>query len=178
MNNFLTMRKPYFFTIVISLFITLTFLCPAHLQAQYSHALGIRIGGTSGVVGKYFYKPTIAAEGIIGTFGNGFSITGLLEKYEPVYNATGLYVYYGGGAHVAFYDGRSSNYSHFGREVDYRRHNNVGFGVNVIVGAEYRLPENIPIAFSLDLKPFIEVGSGGYVAVAPDPSIGIKFIFK
>ncbi len=171
-------KKSFFAGVGISLGILFNLLCTSPLQAQYAAALGVRIGGTSGIAGKYFYKPTIAAEGIIGTFGNGFSLTGLIEKYEPVYNATGFYVYYGGGAHLAFYDGRNSNYSNFGREVDYRRNNNVGFGINAIVGVEYRLPENIPISISLDLKPFIEVGSSGYVAVAPDPSIGIKFIIK
>jgi hypothetical protein len=147
-------------------------------KAQYNSAIGIRIGGTSGVAGKYFYQPTKAVEGIIGTFGNGFSLTGLIEKYSPVYNADGLYVYYGGGAHLAFYNGRNRYNSYFGREVDYRGDNGVGFGINGIIGLEYRLPEDIPIAISFDLKPFIEMGSGGFVSFAPDPSIGIKFVFR
>jgi hypothetical protein len=153
-------------------------LISSDLQAQYSSSVGIRIGGTSGITGKYFYKPTKAAEGIIGTFGNGFSLTGLMEKYSPVINAPGLFVYYGGGAHLAFYNGQNHYYSYFGRDVDYHRNNGVGFGINGIVGLEYRLPENIPISISLDLKPFIEMGSGGYVSFAPDPSIGIKFVIR
>ena len=156
----------------------LTFLLIAPAQAQYELAAGIRVGGTSGVAGKYFFKPDKAVEGIIGTFGNGFSVTGLLEKAIPFYNTEGLYVYYGGGVHIAVYNGKNSMYSNFGREVDYEKNNDVGFGVNGIVGLEYRLPENIPIAFSLDLKPFIEIGTGGRVAVAPDPSIGVKFIIR
>ena len=158
--------------------IILTFILAADLQAQYDLAGGIRLGGTSGVAAKYFYQPDMAVEGIVGTFGNGFSMTGLLEKSIPFYNTAGLYLYYGGGAHLAFYNGDDSRYSYFGREVDYRKDNDVGFGINGIVGLEYRLPENIPIAFSVDLKPFIEIGSAGHVAVAPDPSIGIKFIMK
>ena len=160
------------------LFIILTLLVRHDAHAQYTTALGVRIGGTSGIAAKFFYKTDMAAEAIIGTFGNGFSVTALMEKYAPIYNAEGLYVYYGGGAHLAFYNGKGSYYSNFGREVDYRRNNDVGFGINGIIGLEYRLPENIPIAFSLDLKPFVEVGSGGYVSVAPDPSIGIKFIIR
>jgi len=35
--------------------------------------------------------------------------------------------------------------SNFGREVDYEKNNDVGFGINGIVGLEYRLPENIPL---------------------------------
>jgi hypothetical protein len=158
--------------------IIVTCLFNLTLKAQYSAALGLRIGGTSGVDVKYFYKPTKAFEGIIGTFGNGISFTGLIEKYSPVYNAEGLYIYYGGGAHLAFYDGRSRYYSCFGREVNYYKNNDVGLGINGIIGIEYRLPENIPISFSFDLKPFIELGTGGYVTFAPDPSIGIKFIIR
>lgn len=149
-----------------------------YLPAKGTTELGIRIGGTSGATIKYFHKNNTAIEGIIGAFGNGFSITGLLERQQPFEGAEGLYIYYGGGAHLAFYNGRGMNSSHFGREVDYRTGNDVGIGVNLIVGLEYRLPENIPIAISLDLKPFIEVGSGGYVSAAPDPSIGIKFILR
>jgi hypothetical protein len=147
-------------------------------HAQYTTGIGLRIGGTSGLDVKYFYRPTKAFEGIVGTFGNGISFTGLIEKYSPVYNAPGLYVYYGGGAHLAFYDGKSRYYSYFGREVNYYKNNDVGLGINGIIGIEYRLPEDIPIAFSVDLKPFIELGTGGYVTFAPDPSFGIKFIIR
>ena len=148
------------------------------LRAQYSTGIGLRLGGTSGLDVKHFYKPSKAFEGIIGTFGNGISFTGLIEKYSPVYNAQGLYVYYGAGAHLAIYNGRSEHYSYFGREINYYKNNDVGLGINGIVGLEYRLPEDIPIAFSLDLKPFIELGTGGYVTFAPDPSLGIKFIIR
>ena len=138
--------------------------------------LGLRLGGTSGITGKYFFKPDMAGEGIIGFFGNGFSLTGLIEKNIPVYNAPGLNFYYGGGGHVAFYNGRDRYYGNFGRDINYRAGNDVGFGINGIVGFEYRLPNSIPVAFSLDLKPFIEIGTSGYTGFAPDPSIGIKFI--
>jgi hypothetical protein len=171
------MNRNLLMSIVIQSIILILFSVK-DLRAQYNTSIGIRIGGTSGVSAKYFYKPATAVEGIIGTFGDGFSVTGLLEKYSPVYNAAGLYVYYGGGVHIAFYDGNDNYYSRFGREIDYHKNNNVGFGVNGIVGVEYRLPEGIPIAISLDLKPFIEIGSGGYVACAPDPSIGLKFIIR
>src|ERR1041385_7156523 len=88
------------------------------MHAQSGSSIGIRLGGTSGVTGKYFYRPTKAVEGIVGTFGNGFSLTALLEKYQPFYNATGLYFYYGGGAHLAFYNGNDYHYGYFGREID------------------------------------------------------------
>jgi len=158
--------------------VLVTSLFVLDIKAQYSTAFGLRIGGTSGLDVKHFYKSSKAFEGIIGTFGNGISFTGLIEKYSPVYNAQGLYVYYGGGAHLAIYNGRSDHYSYFGREINYYKNNDVGLGINGIVGLEYRLPEDIPISISLDLKPFIELGTGGYVTFAPDPSLGIKFIIR
>src|SRR5690242_4095924 len=47
-------------------------------ERPYNTALGIRVGGTSGVTIKNFYSRKAAFEGIIGTFGNGFSLTGLM----------------------------------------------------------------------------------------------------
>lgn len=140
--------------------------------------IGLRLGGTTGVTFKTFYRSSQAFEGILGTFGNGFSLTGLIEKYQPVYNAEGLRVYYGGGMHLAIYDGRNSTYSYIGHEVEYYNQNDFGLGVNGIIGLEYRLPENVPLAVSLDMKPFLEFGSGGYVVGGMDPSIGVKFFIR
>jgi hypothetical protein len=146
--------------------------------AQYRTAIGLRIGGTSGITVKHQIMDKLYGEAILGSFDNGFSLTGLLEKNTPILDAEGLYFYYGGGAHIAVYNGREIYYSRFGREVKYRENNDAAFGINVIAGLEYKLPENIPIAISMDLKPFIEIGSGGYVAFAPDPSIGLKFTIR
>lgn len=164
---------------------TIFFVCAAATQSLaqngngqdlYRTAAGLRLGGTSGVTVKHFYRETMAWEGIFGMFGNGFSLTGLLEKHLPFEGAQGLRFYYGGGLHLAFYDGSPSRGT-FGREVDSRSGTDMGIGINGVIGLEYRLPDNIPIAISIDLKPFIEVGTGGRVAAAPDPSFGIKFIF-
>jgi len=50
----------------IILGIVLSSLFTTNLHAQYALAAGIRLGGTSGVSGKYFYKPDMAVEGIVG----------------------------------------------------------------------------------------------------------------
>jgi hypothetical protein len=153
------------------------FTCISNLDAnaQYSTALGVRLGGTSGFTIKHKYSSTMAFEGILGVFQNGLSVTGLIERQQSL-NVEGLYLYYGGGLHMAFYNG--SHYSRFGRDVNDTNSEGVGFGLNGIVGLEYRLPEDIPFAFSFDLKPFLEVGTGNYVGFAPDPAISIKFIIK
>jgi hypothetical protein len=154
--------------------IILTGISHLDANAQYTTALGVRLGGTSGFTIKHKYS-TMAFEGILGVFQNGLSITGLLERQQSL-NVEGLYLYYGGGLHLAFYNG--SHYSRFGRDVTDTNTEGVGFGLNAIAGIEYRLPENIPFAFSFDLKPFLEVGTGNYLGFAPDPAISIRFIIK
>jgi len=146
-------------------------------RTPYKTALGIRIGGTSGATIKHFFRPATAVEGILGTFGNGFSITGLVEKNAQAFDVEGLNWYYGGGAHIAFYNG-NRYYGLEGRHVRYRDNHDVGVGINGIIGMEYLLPDNIPVAFSLDLKPFIEIDSDGDVGVAPDLALGIKFLIR
>lgn len=147
-------------------------------QAPYNTALGLRVGGTTGVAIKHFYRPSVSIEGILGGFPNGFSVTGLVEKNTMAFNERNLSWYFGGGAHVALYNGRSSYYNRFGRELDYRGQNDVGIGINGIVGLEYIFPDDVPVAVSVDLKPFIEFSTGGHVGVAADPSIGIKFLIR
>jgi hypothetical protein len=146
-------------------------------RTPYKTALGIRLGGTSGVDVKHFFRPATAFEGIVGTFGNGFSLTGMIEKNAQAFDVEGLNWYYGGGAHVAFYNG-NRNYGFAGRDIHYRDSHDVGFGVDGIIGLEYYLPDDIPVAFSLDLKPFVEIDSDGDVGVAPDLALGIKFLIK
>ena len=163
-----------FFLLVALILFALVVFVDHSVNAQYT-AVGIRVGGTTGATIKHEYRPSMTFEGIVGGFSNGFSVTGLIEKNRIAFNERGLNWYYGGGAHVAVYNGRD-RYYRFGRELDYRANNDVGFGINGIVGLEYRLPDNVPIAFSLDVKPFFEITTDGYAGFALDPSIGVKFI--
>jgi hypothetical protein len=163
---------------IIVVVVLVNVVCVASVCAQsYTTALGLRVGGTTGVTLKHAIRPSTMVEGIVGGFSNGFSVTGLIEKHTLAFNERGLNWYYGGGAHIAVYNNRG-RYDRFGREVDYNRDDDLGLGINGIVGLEYRLPDNVPIAFSVDLKPFIEFTSGGNVGFALDPSIGIKFILR
>jgi hypothetical protein len=146
-------------------------------RTPYQTALGIRVGGTSGADVKHFFRPATAVEGIVGAFGDGFSITGLVEKNAQAFDVVGLNWYYGGGAHVSFYNGHPY-YNIGGRDIRYRDSHDVGIGIDGIIGMEYILPDNIPVAFSLDLKPFIEIDSDGDVGVAPDLALGIKFLIR
>lgn len=146
-------------------------------RTPYKTALGLRLGGTSGLDVKHFFKPATAFEGIVGAFGDGVSFTGLIEKNAQAFDVEGLNWYYGGGAHVAFYNGHRY-YGVYGRDLHYRDANDFGIGIDGIIGLEYMLPDDVPVAFSLDLKPFLEIDNNGDVGVAPDLALGIKFLIR
>lgn len=158
--------------------VTILMACAMAVSGQdYTTSLGARVGGTSGVSVKHFYSRNMAVEGILGFFGNGTSITGLLEKHQQAFDTKGLQFYYGAGAHVAFYNGKYYYRNGFWRDINYYDRREVAFGVNGVLGLEYTI-DDLPIAFSVDFKPFVEVGPGGYVGFSPDPSVGIKFTIK
>src|SRR5688572_176662 len=134
---------------LISLVVVLVVAASFSARAQsvsyarpYSTALGVRVGGTSGVTLKHFTSNAMAVEGILGTLGNGFSLTALGERHANAFDAVGLNWYYGAGGHVAFYNG-NSYYRVGGREVPYRDNHDVGVGIDGIVGLEYTLPDDI-----------------------------------
>lgn len=143
-------------------------------QYNYKTAIGIRAGGTSGVTVKQFVGETKAFEGIVGIWNRGLSLTGLYENYTST-TTPGLNWYFGGGAHVSFETG-TSYYVHHRYYDYYNNDGGVGFGVDGIVGLEYKISP-IPFALSLDIKPFFEVNTNGRVYIALDPGIGIKATF-
>lgn len=146
---------------------------------NYRTAIGIRFGYTSGLTVKHFFNNGNAFEGIVGTWANAFSLTGLYEWHVPS-SVNGLKWYYGVGAHATVYregyyyynEGRN------GRPFRYYRYddNGTGVGVDAILGIEYKIPP-IPFALSLDLKPNIEFNTNNRVYGALDPGLGIKFTF-
>jgi hypothetical protein len=161
------------------IFVVLIFCLTAAFAAQaqtYNSALGVRVGGTNAITFKHFYRNQLAWEGQLGIFGNGSSVTGLVMQHGNAFNTSGLRYYAGGGAHVAFYNGQRYSYWQ-GRDIYYYDSNSVALGINGILGLEYVL-RDAPLGFSIDLKPFVEFGPGGNVGFSPDPSIGIKYIFR
>ncbi|HZK07473.1 MAG TPA: hypothetical protein VFC92_04685 [Bacteroidales bacterium] len=163
------MKKLTVFTFVI-------LLSSFSAMAQYNFAIGLRSGGTSGLTLKKM-NPASAFEGIIGFWHDGLSVTILWEKYSPAFNEPGFNWYYGGGGHVAFYgddfDGRGPSWYHHHYDED---DTGVGLGIDGIVGLEYKIP-NVPIAISLDVKPYLEINTDGGVHFSPDPGLGIKVAF-
>lgn len=165
------------------------FLCTASLQAQdnrtstekptrktdYKNAIGIRAGTTAGATFKHFFNPGHAAELILGIWPNAFGFTALYEKHEPT-GIEALRFYYGGGAHVTAEAGHYVYRTHRFRDDNYHyRYGDRGLaiGVDGIAGIEYKIPV-VPLALSLDIKPFVEISNFGRAYVALDGSLGIK----
>ncbi|SHJ60801.1 hypothetical protein SAMN04488028_101656 [Reichenbachiella agariperforans] len=138
---------------------------------DYQTAVGVRGIGTSGLTIKHFTKRSTAIEGIIGFYPNAFSATVLYERYASAFDVRGLNWYYGVGGHIATQSDVVDN------EGIYRRESSeFGLGVDGIFGIEYKI-QNVPIAVSLDFKPFVEVATDGDAFMALDPGLGIKVAF-
>lgn len=146
---------------------------PSIQNTSYRTAIGIRAIGTSGLTIKHFTYSGKAIEGILGFWPNAFSATALLEKHVNAFDEPGLNWYYGLGGHLASHsewvEGQPLGYNR-------TRGGNLGLGVDGIFGIEYKIHE-IPIAISMDVKPFIEVSTNGNAFLALDPGLGIKVTF-
>ncbi|WP_421872184.1 hypothetical protein [Marinoscillum sp.] len=140
---------------------------------KYNTAVGIRGLGTSGLTIKHFTRSDRAIEGIIGLYPDALSFTLLLENYVNAFDQPGLNWYYGFGGHLA----TTTNWDY---EENYRPYNRTegdfGIGVDGIFGIEYKINE-VPIAVSLDVKPFLEVTTRGDAYLAVDPGLGVKVAF-
>lgn len=158
--------------------ITIVMLCIGmYSYGQYKTAVGLRAGETSGLTIKGFVSNSAALEGIIGIWNRGVSGTLLYELHAPAFHASGLNWYYGAGGHVAVETYRSGYvWYDYGQRRYYYRDGGMGLGIDGVVGLEYKIPQ-APIAFSLDLKPFMEFNTNGGAFVALDPGLGIKVAF-
>ena len=148
---------------------------------DYKNAVGIRMGGTSGLTYKHRFNNGNAFEAIVSSWPYTVGLTGLFEKYKAT-DVAGLNCYFGGGAHANiggpyvyrrayyydYYDGRRYSYMYVsdGRAI----------GIDGILGLEYKF-RPIPLAISADIKPFTEVNNYGNFYIAIDPSIGLKLTF-
>lgn len=140
---------------------------------KYNTAVGVRGIGTSGITIKHFTGGSRAWEGIIGLWPNTFSATFLIERYVNAFDEPGLNWYYGMGGHIATWSG----WEYYDGVRGYRRQDgDLGLGVDGIFGLEYKIRE-VPIAISLDVKPFLEVTTTGSVYLAMDPGLGVKLTF-
>lgn len=146
-------------------------------KPSYRTAIGLRGGETSGLTIKHFSKSSgNAVEGIVGMWPGSFSLTALYEHYTPI-ATPGLAWYAGLGGHIAFRSTVTLDYTDvYGFRRYYYRYDNTALGIDGIIGIEYKIPP-IPMAISLDMKPFVEVNQDGNVYLLLDPGIGVKVTF-
>ena len=124
---------------------------------DYNWAAGFRFGGFNGITAKKNLGGNALEFGASWGVGNYLTVDGVYEWQQPVL-ADGLSLYYGAGAYV----GLSGN--------------NFCLGAEGVVGLEYRLPIDFPLAVSLDYRPGLNILPGvGFNAV--NFGLGIKYCF-
>jgi hypothetical protein len=148
---------------VLILFIGIT------LNAQdYKTSLGLRAGIPYGVTIKHFLSKTDAIEGILAGMWQGFVITGLYENEHWTGHYPGLNWYWGGGAHVGFWDAGNNPYL---KET----YTGSVLGIDGILGLEYTFDE-VPINLSLDLMPSFNLfGNPGWNGIYG--ALSIRYVF-
>lgn len=146
---------------------------------NYHNAIGLRLGGTSGITYKHLLSRGNAFEGILGLWPYKAGITALYEKHFET-GAPGLRCYVGGGGHLNIGETDRRYYVSYdaeGRPVRYTyRDNGYAMGIDGIMGVEYKF-KFAPLALSADVKPFVEMNDYAHVYLFIDPSLGVKFAF-
>lgn len=125
---------------------------------DYNWAVGIRSWGIDGasLTGKKILGSNAIEAGL--SYHNGFGgVDAVYEWQEPVI-AEGFHLYYGAGAYVNL----AKKY--------------FGLGAEVVVGLEYRIPINFPLAVSLDYRPALNL-IGGFDPNFWNFGIGLKYCF-
>ena len=123
---------------------------------DYDWALGVRGGLFNGLTAKKNFEST-AIEAGVALYSNSFSVDAVYEWQEPVIGE-GFHLYYGAGA----YTNIANKY--------------FGLGAEAVVGLEYRIPINFPLAVSVDYRPAINV-LGGFGFNFVNFGVGLKYCF-
>jgi hypothetical protein len=135
---------------------------------DYNTGIGFRGGPFLGLTVKHFIGDKAAFEGLLTTRWHGLEVTGLYEIHNPVFDVNRLKWYYGGGAHLGFYNGDNTNWGDRGKDY-------LVVGIDGIIGLEYSFQE-IPVNLSLDWKPSFNFV--GYSHFFPDgAALSIRYIF-
>ncbi|MFN3951962.1 MAG: hypothetical protein ACK4KT_06135 [Thermaurantimonas sp.] len=127
--------------ILLFLFITISL---SIYSQEYKHALGLRGGFNNGITYRNYTSPSKAYEFILSPRWGGWSLTGLIEYYQPLGSEPGLSWFYGFGAHVGTYRRGKPNVG----PAD----ENLLLGVDGIIGIDYKF-QGVPLNISLDAKP-------------------------
>jgi len=148
----------------------LIFACGIVLLANaqdYKTGIGLRAGFSSGLTLKHFKSRKVALEGLLTTRWQGFDVTGLYEVHNKAFEVNSLNWYYGGGAHIGFFNG---NYAEWGiNGTTY-----TVIGIDGILGLEYTFDE-IPINLGIDWKPTFNLI--GYTGIWSEGALSVRYVF-
>jgi len=164
--------------LILLLVLCSTAVCFTQYRPNYAWAIGFRAGSsgaTSGLTIKGFLTESVALEGVVGYWHGSIATTLLVEKHVQITRLRSLYFYAGGGAHFTGKSGYNKWYIVQQRGYTYANGGS-GYGVDGVIGLEYKIPV-APVAFSLDLKPMMEIGSNGGFAVGMDTGLSVKLAF-
>jgi uncharacterized protein YraI len=157
-------------------------------SSDYTTALGLRGGLTSGITFKHFVAPKGAIELIAGTRWHGFSFTGLYEWHSPnALGIPGLSWEYGFGGQIGFFEGRHYywQYRNYPRRCNdpnnprcyeyWKDRSFTAIGLVGIGGLEYKF-RDIPFTISLDLIPYFYFQHWAYNFM--DGSISVRYVIR
>ncbi|MFA9390653.1 MAG: hypothetical protein ACERKD_12645 [Prolixibacteraceae bacterium] len=135
---------------------------------NYSTSAGLRGGLSNGLTIKHFIGDNTAVEGLLSSRWKGFDLTGLYEIHNEAFDVEGLQWYYGGGAHIGFWNGKNVGWAN-------DTENYSVIGIDGILGLEYTFSE-FPLNVSVDWKPAFNIigqtglwGDGG--------ALSLRYIF-
>jgi hypothetical protein len=134
---------------------------------DYKTGIGLRVGPASGFTVKHFLTDKSALEGLLTTKWHGFDFTGLYEVHNMAFDTENLKWFYGGGAHLGFYNGDYVEWGSPGSTSGV-------LGIDGIIGIEYTFDE-APINLGLDLKPALNII--GYTGLWVEFGISARYVF-
>ena len=124
---------------------------------EYNYAAGLRLGGFNGATFKMYQEKNALEFGASWGIGDYIMADAVYEWQQPVITE-GLKLYYGVGAYVGLFT------------------NSLLVGAEGVVGLEYQLPINFPLALSLDYRPGLNILPG--IKFNPgNVGLGIKYCF-
>lgn len=136
----------------------------------YNTGVGLRLGVSNGLTVKHFISDQAALEGILHTRWNGLVITGLYEVHKEIPEVSGLFWFYGGGAHIGTWNGNRGNPSWPDNNNGYTI-----FGIDGIIGLDYKF-SGVPIGLSFDYKPAFNISDVSRFWGA-ELALSIRYVF-
>ena len=147
MNDFLlTTQKQKYMQRIGWIWFVLVLAIVTSASAQYRSAVGLRLGGASGITAKMGLGKRVSVEGQITTRWGGVNFTALAEITQQLPDTPGLAWYYGIGGNIGFWDDPETDVNE----------TKLFLGADGIVGMEYTFPA-IPVNLAFDWKPYLNI---------------------